>query len=454
VKVFQVFPPKLISSTTLPVLIGVLSIGIIIGISIPLFNVSILVLALPVAILLVLKPEWGFYVFIASLPLEYIIDSDIYSIPKILGLIAIVGFILDAVLKKKRIYFDAPLGLMLLFVAWGVLSYFWSAQQSQTLVSITTWTLLAVLYFLIINQILTIDSLNKTITAFFVGSSILVASGGFELFTGAYLSSFGQRLTGLTDNANIYATYILVGIIGIYWVWVTNRSKLTRGFTIVLTGVLVATLIATLSRGGIVSLAIFAIMLVLLRKDRFRWALLVALVASSILLFAPSTLWNRFLSVGTDTIDRFRDLWPAGFNLFLSNPILGYGLGGGSFVFANNYLQLNLNNVDQMSVHSAPLAVAIDLGIPGLLIYLAFIALPTIKLTKTYFQLDRDERISLLGGFAAVLLSALVAYLSSWIKGGGMEIRKMLWLLLGLETSTTFLLQNLYQKKSKSGDQN
>jgi O-antigen ligase len=443
---------KLTSWITLPSLIGALVIGLVIGLAIPFFNIGVLVLLLPAAILLILKPDWGFYLFIASLPLEYLIDSTIYSIPKVLGLVAMAGFVLDAILRRRRIYGDAALGLMLLFVGWGMLSYLWSAQPSQTLISITTWSLLAMLYFLIINQVRTAASLHKTITAFFLGSALLVGSGVNDLVTGAYLSANQQRLTGLTDNANVYATYVLVGVIGIYWVWMNNRSKLVRAFTLAVAGALGVTIVMTLSRGAIVSLAVFGLMLVLLRKDRSRWILLVSLAALLMALLAPSNLWERFLTVGSDTIDRFRDLWPAGLALFQKNSILGYGLGAGPYVFANTYLSLNYNLLEQFSVHSAPLAVAVDVGIPGLLIYLAFIALPTIQLAKTYFQLDEKEKNNLLGGFAAIVLSVLAAYLVSWVKGGGMEVRKMLWLLLGLETCVTFLLQQQHQKTISNGD--
>ncbi len=433
--------PLLVKRPSLRVLfysVIVALVALLTGIAVVVFNTGPLALLFPIGILLVIKQEWGFYFFIASIPIEAAISSDIFSLPKLLGLAALTGFVLSAVLRRRKIYWDFSLTLMVLFEIWGLLSYLWSRNPSQTLSTWISYGLLAILYFLIINQVRSFRALDRLLVAFFVGAVIMAGSGGYDLYTGSYLATANGRLEGVTGNANAYAIEALVGILGVYWVWMTRRSKLIKAFLILLIGLLGITFVTTLSHGGIISLAVFGLMLVLLLKDRLRWAVMLAIGALLIGLFAPGSLWQRFMDISSET--RIVDLWPTGLNLFQRNPILGYGLGASSYVIGQALPYVGSNSL--LSVHSAPLAVALDLGVPGLLFYLAFIAVPTFNLASVYLNMHNIKRNSLLGGFAVVLISVLVAYLFSWVKGGGLETGKLLWLLIGLESGVALLIRS------------
>jgi O-antigen ligase len=412
------------------------------GIVIVVFNTGPVALLIPIGILLILKVEWGFYTFIASIPIEAAINSDIFSLPKILGFIAMAGFFLSVILRKRKVYWDTPLILMVLFEIWGLLSYLWSKNPGQTLSTSVGYFFLALLYFLIINQVRSIQALNMTMIAFFIGAVLMVGSGSYELFSGTYLANVGGRLEGLTGNANIYAIEALVGILGVYWVWMKNQSKIVHIFLILFVCLLGATFVTTLSRGGVISLAVFGLMLVLLHKDRTRWAVLLAVVALLIAFLSPASLWERFMEIPSET--RIVDLWPAGLNIFQQNPWIGYGLGTSPYLIGQAVPFVGSGFL--VSVHSAPLAVAIDVGIFGLLLYLVFMMIPTLKLLSAYLWSNNEERNDKLSEFAVVLISVLVAYLFSWVKGGGLETGKLLWLLLGLESSLVFLIKPMGKK--------
>lgn len=118
-------------------------------------------------------------------------------------------------------------------------------------------------------------------------------------------------------------------------------------------------------------------------------------------------------------------LWPLGLRAVGQHPVLGTGLGTG---------------VGGTVVHNAPLAVAVDLGLPGLALYLGFIVYAAGRLPRalsTTMKRGRSEDCV----FAIVLLASFLGYMTTWFKGGGAEYSKMLWVLLGLMSTYARMLE-------------
>ena len=180
----------------------------------------------------------------------------------------------------------------------------------------------------------------------------------------------------------------------------------------------------TASRGGVISVVVFFLVLLTFRRARRQGAILSVAVIVLAWQLAPPFFWERLGELGTEPEVRLAILWPAGRDAFLRNPLLGSGLGTNALTLSRVLLYLT-------SVHSAPLAIAIEVGLPGLLIYLSFMAIPVFHLWNAIKAFDSQGRTDL-SKLAEVVVATFVAFLASWIKGGGLEYSKVLWLLLGL----------------------
>jgi hypothetical protein len=86
------------------------------------------------------------------------------------------------------------------------------------------------------------------------------------------------------------------------------------------------------------------------------------------------------------------------------------------------------------------LAVAIELGLPGLLLYVGFTVYASVLLLRALSAAMRSDRTKE-ARFAAVLLASFAGYMTNWFKGGGMEYAKILWVLLGLMSAYARILE-------------
>lgn len=385
-------------------------------------------------ILLFAKPKLVLPLFIGTLPLETLVESDIYSLPKILGVLAFLSFLVIAIREKRKINFDFPLLILFLFLIWGAVSYFWSVAPDSTLIKLTTILQLLVLYFLMINQIRDYKSINKIMEFLFMGAIVYSLFGIFDL---VFLLSNNEnlRLASIAKNANTYFIISICLIPACYWVLQQNRHFFLKLISIFVIMALLITSLYTQSRGGLISLGVFFLSYFLLSGKKVSWMLLIIIFGTVVYILIPESFVERFSDISTSI--RVTELWPAGIRAFNDRPISGYGLGTNSVILPT-FLR-RVNYFDQLfSVHSAPLSVSIELGLPGLLLYLTFIFAPTFKLLKTIWKLRINHNMMI--NLSCVIFSVLMAYLATWIKGGGSEYQKMLWVLIGLETCLAIII--------------
>jgi O-antigen ligase len=145
---------------------------------------------------------------------------------------------------------------------------------------------------------------------------------------------------------------------------------------------------------------------------------------------APDELWVRFANLGAeDQRDgaRLESLWPAGLRAWENSPLIGYGLGTNSLI-----IQRAIGA--DTPVHSAPLAVAMELGVIGLALYLLFLIAPVSKAIKNLFEAKRLHKAdsNVFTQLNIWMMAAMASIMVTWFKGSGMECSKLLFLFLGI----------------------
>jgi hypothetical protein len=325
---------------------------------------------------------------------------------------------------------------MLLFTIWGIASCFWSIDPTASMERLPTYILLFLSYFLIVNIVGSEKQLSTVMVALWLGTLVLLTSGVLEM-TGIWKSAESDRLSGVIGNANAYVVMLVAYIPACYWVFtrtVIPLRKLVTGAALVAAGI---TSLHAQSRGGVVSISVFFLVLLAYRQTRWRGLALAVLLLVLALRAAPLGFWERWEEVRVRGGDvRTLELWPVGLRTLAQSPLTGSGLGTNAQAIAPALRRTATGLV----VHNPLLGVAIELGLPGLLLYLGFTVYPLVLLLralKSSVRLGRPKE----SAFAIVLVASFAGYMASWFKGGGMECNKMLWVLLGLMSAYARILE-------------
>lgn len=342
----------------------------------------------------------------------------------------LLSFLVIAVREKKKIHFDLPFLLFFLFFIWGALSAFWSVNLDLTLFRLISILQLLLVYFILSNQARNEEAIDRIMRFLFAGAIGYVIFGVSDLVL-LLSRNENQRLASIAKNANWFFMVSICLIPACYWALAVVRNKAVKILAVLTLLALLILSLYTQSRGGLVSLAVFFLTYLLLSRRKFSWLLLIVISALLVYQAMPEGYLERFEDLSTSL--RIVELWPAGVRAFEQNMFAGHGLGTSHFV-VTRYLPRTPFVGEYFSVHNSLLAVAIDLGAPGVGLYLLFVAVPTLALFRVIRRSRARQHRSPLVTLAEITVCVLMAYMATWIKGGGIEYQKMLWVLVGLET--------------------
>jgi O-antigen ligase len=171
--------------------------------------------------------------------------------------------------------------------------------------------------------------------------------------------------------------------------FVSTKEPLVRGILLAAIACEASTVVLTYSRAGALTLGvIFALYLWKMRRRPERRLLYAVLVAGVLALpLLPSTYFDRIstiTSIDSDRTGSSQERWTdmtIALQTFLTNPVKGSGLG-------MNVLTMNQARGDWRAVHNVYLEHALDLGLPGLIL---FVLLLSACLQAAVFAQRRSE---------------------------------------------------------------
>jgi O-antigen ligase len=365
------------------------------------------------------------------------------TLAKPLGVIVFVSWLMLILGDRDRaIPFlprDAPVltSLLLCFLLWSVCSLAWASDRSLTLHGITRLFQLEALVFVVYSAVRTSKDLLVLVGATLVGA----------LITSVYALANGTvahgRLTGALFNPNALATRMVVAIFLAMFFFVTVRRLSLRLVLLAAISIFAITLVQTQSRSGILALGAGSLVAVFV-AGRIRGRIVAMLLIAGAVGFsyyfyaAPAELRARIASIGTSASEASpgrADTWRIATKMTRDHPLAGVGLANFP-AQESRYFATTINVVDVRSlrrfnlvVHNTYLEIAAELGIVGLLLFVAILA-GTVGRAAVLVGLT--ERSSALDGLVVrALLAASAGLLTSNIFGSG-EYEKTLWFLLGL----------------------
>jgi exopolysaccharide production protein ExoQ len=293
------------------------------------------------------------------------------------------------------------------FIGWAVLSVVWSAYRPVTLLAIgvllaTTfaavvlygwigWTSVTRAFAVALQAILVLSLLFEFVVAAVIRHPILPVfpfdpRRGDDVPAAYYWSRAllfeGGRIQGILGNANLLGFVALLALIVTGCLLVAGRIRRSLGIA----GVVLAVLMLALTRSSTVILAGAACVVVLAlmllwrrtagtppqRRTGF-WALLAFLVLAVVAGVAANRALLPLLGKSEDLTGRL-DIWSAVGGLVSQRPVLGWGWISYWVPGTKPYEGLAVRNgVQYLQAHNAFLDVTVQLGVIGLLLFVAFL---------------------------------------------------------------------------------
>jgi putative inorganic carbon (HCO3(-)) transporter len=217
-----------------------------------------------------------------------------------------------------------------------------------------------------------------------LGPLILSETGGTPAVFAVLQRAAGPlaRVLGETINANILAHALLVSLplaaaLALRGGWQQGawQHRWLRALLALLVAWMLLVLYVTQSRGAYLAVAVMAPLLVTLRWPRFAW-LAPLFVAGAIALFAwqgPQLLEALTAGSATSGIDERVEIWQRALYAMHDFSFTGLGLGNFDRVVPLLYPYLLIPpTVDIPDAHNLLLHIGADLGIPGLVFFIAF----------------------------------------------------------------------------------
>jgi O-antigen ligase len=289
-----------------------------------------------------------------------------------------------------------------------------------------------------------------------------VCSIGLGLWWAASYALGISRYANLAGDPNFIAALQVVALLMVLPLAVEARTQARRMGLYVAVAIIAASIIATLSRGGLVALLV-ALVLVALTPARLffgsrrrKLAVMGAVAAGLALLlaFAGTDLSTRFAQGFNEPgVGAGRgDLDLAAIHGFQQHPLLGFGFGG----FQPSSLQLLRNtpgvqlavhlrclapNAPEylrsagtfctgQPVHDAYLESLVELGIPGLLLFIGILGTAGVALVRTARGASRQGDVFMAS--TAVALAVGLAALAVASFALSTETSRATWMIVGL----------------------
>ncbi len=336
--------------------------------------------------------------------------------------VAIVAYMFDSAIKRRPVStFTREMAICLALVGWSILTLPLSYWPGGSVTELTEHFLKAVAFFWLIGTlVITRKRLVAFIWTLVLCSIPLATTGLINFLSGEYVTTRQaavQRIagyvgSGVAGNPNDLALMLnlLIPLTGAL-VLMTKRVTL-QGVAVLILLLSVTTVILTFSRAGFIALiAVVLLSLVALVRRRLPGAVIAIVIAA---LVVPPMLPSGYLDRLNTITDMRKDAtgsaqgrWKdfgAAVDVVIKHPVTGVGLG-------QDILALNeQRGATWRSVHNVYLQYAVDLGIPGAVLFLWLLTSTFRGAKRVRLRAGRDPSLRELAVLAGGVQIALVAF--------------------------------------------
>jgi putative inorganic carbon (HCO3(-)) transporter len=337
------------------------------------------------------------------------VGLGVLTVSKLVGVLAMIAWFLAWSRGRQPI---ATVGLfwpVAGLAAWILLSLAMAYDQSAAVLFASRYLMFFALVFLVVQTVDGQLSRATQLAAVAVASAAVAALIGLWNFFGG-----AERATGPLKDPNDFGFLLAVTVpLAMHQFQMASRPARRCAAVLALASILAGTL-ATFSRGAIIGLAVAGAFSLLTRRLRTRWALLflasALLIAGIANLLQPETIdsaLTRKEHVAQTNVNLRLIAWGIALDEFGSSPLLGVGPGN----YEKRYIEFGLPTDDDgpITTHNAYLNVLAELGLPGLLLFLGYLAVSWGLLRRRIRGDPAADafRSSLAAGFVIALVGSM-----------------------------------------------
>jgi probable O-glycosylation ligase (exosortase A-associated) len=356
-------------------------------------------------------------------PQAWIPALQVLRLAFLAAILAMAAHVVERTIRRQAVTPVSPeIGLALALVCWSVLTIPMSYWPGGSVRMLLDHYLKAVVFFWLLGAIINSTERLRILAWTLVLCSIPLAAVGVNNYVAGEVLSTGvsgfYRITGytgtLTTNPNDLALMLnlIIPIAGAL-VWASRRPA-ARVLALVALLLSVGAVIVTFSRAGFLTLAATALMLfVVLMRRRAPGAagflLVVALVAPVLMPAGYTDRLSTITDIETDRTGSAQGRWQdflVATEIVMHNPIVGVGIGA-DMLALNEYRP---GPDTYRSVHNAYLQYAVDLGLPGLILFVWLHIMCFRNARRVERQADAHPELRHLAPLAAGIQISLVGF--------------------------------------------
>lgn len=400
-------------------------------------EIIVAILAAGIAIpFLVLRPDVGVHLFIATIYVENLVYADrSLTAVKLAGAVIFAGWFLNvAVNRRINLKVGPIILLMLAFLGWNALTIMYAFDADLAVAPVLTFLQLGVAMCMVGSVIDSVEKVRGIYRAIVFWTTIAAAHG-------ITLYALGLRETsaGVVLNRNAMATYLDIAIVCAYILYQMSPSAGERLWLLIALPILFLGLALTFSRTGYITLVVVFV-LISYRLAKTRGYLVLGATAAMLILisaFLPETFYKRVESIipsvrhQEETFGIRVELWKAGVKMIRDHPIVGVGPGNFLKVLAR-YGQGMLLNRRQLASHNSYVGIAAEAGIPALTLYLLLCAAAIREAGLAARALKRESEII---GLQAIAVEISIVVMLIAGLSGNIEKQKYLYIFFGIALS-------------------
>ena len=298
------------------------------------------------------------------------------------------------------------------------------------------------IYYLVINNLNTLEQMKRLIWSIMASAVIVTCYGFYQYVHGVDISAFQWvdgdqfpelkvRIFSTLQNPNLLAGFLVVVMSLAVGIGLHTENIQGKVLLFVLVAVLGICLVLTYSRGAWLSVVAVTALCGRLYNRKVLWVFLVIPVLA---LFCHDGVMERLLSIfnPTDTSSTLRiALWESTIAMILDKPLLGIGWGSYWLVYPDYDFFLNNPAATIVHAHNMYLHIAAEIGIPGLMVFLAIIYGHTRKAIQVLAQTQNAWVAGVMLGTVAAVLGLAVNGFTDYIMFN-VQMSMLFWLLNAL----------------------
>lgn len=342
-----------------------------------------------------------------------VVASQFHGVPKAAAA-AVAGLLLiplarSVLIDRQPLIVSPAAPLFVVFVGLQLVGILWADDKSAAIsATVSTLTEGLILYVLVTNAIRSGEVLRRVVWVLLLAASLLSALSAYQQLRGDFrntLGGFAQssvddpvdptapapkegRSAGSIGEKNYYAQFLLM-LLPLALVRISGEKRpIMRLAAAGAAGMICLGIVCTASRGAAVGFAVLLLVMVWIGEVKIRHLLLMVGILAPLVLLVPA-----YQARVVDSIDSVRALWTGGkvntldkssqgrlsemlaaVLIFSEHPLLGVGPGNFPLHFVEKAGTLGFQvHTEQRLAHCSYLEFAAEMGIAGLVVYLAIL---------------------------------------------------------------------------------